>query len=176
MSLSKKNKRKEFKKNSIKNFKKFDLLKKEKELTYVIIKPEVASNSEIVKDILRMIKKEDLKIENISEGFLKEDVMKRHYIHLADKPFYGDLIEYMTKDKTIKLLISGENSVWRIRALCGATNPLMASKGTIRNKYGSNIQMNAVHASASIEEARSEIRNHYSLEVVKKFRKRGFEL
>lgn len=177
MALSKYERRKRIKKMGNENFGKYQAkMRVEKELTYVMIKPEVACYQNKVWDIISMIKKAGLKIELQSTEFLKREKVANHYIHLADKPFYKDLLDYMTSDIVVKLIVSGKNSVQVMRNLCGPTNPEKAMEGTIRKKYGKNIQMNAVHASATIEEAKSEIRNHYESEIVEMFRNKGFEL
>ena len=86
----------------------------------------------------------------------KEKAEGFYAIH-KDKPFFGDLIEYMTSGPVIVQVLQGENAVENYRNVMGATNPENAQEGTIRKEYALNIQENSVHGSDSIENAEIEI-------------------
>ena len=177
MSLSKSKKKKKIRTIGDKNHWKTPMpINTEKELTYVMIKPGFACYQNIVWDITSMIKQKGLKIEFQSTEFLKRDVVALHYIHLKEKSFYQELIDYMSSDFVVKLVVSGKNAVKVMRDLCGPTNPANAPGGTIRKKYGMDIQRNVIHASESKEEGRREIRLHCIPETVDLFRRKGFEL
>jgi nucleoside-diphosphate kinase len=176
MVLSKSKKKLKTKK-LIENFEKHEYKRNaSKELCYIMIKPEIACSQNKVWDIISMLKQKGLRIEYQSTEFLEKETVKEHYKHLNDKPFFNGLVEYMTSDLVVKLLVSGKDAVKLVRELCGPTNPVDATEGTIRKKYGTDIQKNAIHASATVEEGKSETRLHISKEVVNKLRKKGFEL
>jgi len=177
MSLSKSEKKKKIRLMGNKNHWKTPVpINTEKELTYVMIKPEIACYQNKVWDIIEMIKQKGLKIEFQSTEFLSKDVVAKHYIHLKEKPFYQELIDYMSSDFVVKLVVSGKDAVKIMRDLCGPTNPENAVEGTIRKKYGESIQRNAVHASESKVEGQREIRLHCTSETVDFLRRKGFEL
>jgi nucleoside-diphosphate kinase len=176
MALSKLNKKTKTKR-IFENFKKYEYKRNaQKELCYIMIKPEIACSQNKVWDIISMLKQKGLKIEYQSTEFLDTEIVKEHYKHLNDKPFFKGLVDYMTSDLVVKLIVSGKNAVKIVRDLCGPTNPANAPEGTIRKKYGKDIQMNAIHASATIEEAKSETRLHINKNTINKLRKKGFEL
>lgn len=176
MALSK-SKRKIKKIKQKENFEKHEFQRNtQKELCYIMIKPEIACSQNKVWDIISMLKQKGLKIEYQSTECLNKEIVKEHYKHLNDKPFFNGLVDYMTSDLVVKLIVSGKNAVKTVRELCGPTNPADATEGTIRKKYGTDIQMNAIHASATVEESKSETRLHISKDVVSKLRKKGFEL
>ena len=86
----------------------------------------------------------------------KEKAEGFYSIH-KDKPFFNDLIEYMTSGPVIVQVLQGDNAVENYRNIMGATNPENAKKGTIRKEYALNIQENSVHGSDSEENAKIEI-------------------
>jgi len=177
MSLSKLNKRKKIRQMGFKNVGKTPYEKStKKELTYVMIKPGFACCQDIVNDIINLFKQNELSVEFQSYEYLKLDKVAQHYKHLAEQPFFNDLNKYMTSDIVLKMVVSGENAVEKVRNLCGPTNPANAPQGTIRKKYGKNIQENCIHASATKGEGESEIRLHCTSETIDFLRRKGFEL
>ena len=82
---------------------------------------------------------------------------RRFYSVHRDKPFFNDLIDYMTSGPVIIQVLEGDNAIENYRKIMGSTNPENADKGTIREKYALNIQENSVHGSDSIENANIEI-------------------
>lgn len=177
MSLSKIKKRKKIRTMGDKNHWKTPMpINTEKELCYVMIKPGFACYQNMVWDITSMLKQKGLKIEFQSTEFLKDKVVAQHYRHLADEPFYDSLTKYMVSDFVVKIIVSGKNAVKITRDLCGVTNPAKAAEGTIRKKYGIDIQRNVIHASESKEEGKREIRLHCTSETIDLLRRKGFEL
>ena len=79
------------------------------------------------------------------------------YIVHKDRPFYGELIEFMTSGPVVAMVLEGENAVAKNRELMGATDPKKAEKGTIRADFAESIDANAVHGSDSLENAKVEI-------------------
>jgi nucleoside-diphosphate kinase len=89
---------------------------------------------------------------------MDEALASRHYAIHADKPFFKDLIEYITSTPIVAAVFEGGGAVELIRKIMGATNPAKAELGTIRRDFGIDIQQNAVHGSDSVETAAKEIR------------------
>ena len=126
------------------------------ERTFSIIKPDAtkrnltgAINKMIEENGLKIIAQKRIKLTRLqAEGF--------YNIH-KDKPFFKDLVDYMTSEPVILQVLQGENAIVRYREVMGATNPENADKGTIRKKFAINIQENSVHGSDSLENANIEI-------------------
>jgi len=89
------------------------------------------------------------------------DAKKFYEIH-KERPFFGELVEFMTRGPIVAAIIEKENAVEDFRKLIGATNPAEAEEGTIRKKYAKNVGENAVHGSDSNENAIIEARFHFS--------------
>ncbi len=89
---------------------------------------------------------------------VEKALAKRHYAIHAGKPFFNDLIDYITSTPIVAIVFEGEGAMDLIRKIMGATDPAKAEKGTIRKDFGLDIQRNAVHGSDSIETAKKEIK------------------
>ena len=124
--------------------------------TFSIIKPD-ATKRNITGAINKIIEKNNLSIIGQKRIKLSKEKAEGFYAIHKDKPFFGDLIEYMTSGPVIVQVLQGENAVENYRNVMGATNPENAEEGTIRKKYALNIQENSVHGSDSIENAEIEI-------------------
>lgn len=122
-----------------------------------MIKPD-AVKSRNVGNIISIYEKNDFQIEQIKILIPDELLLSRHYEEHKGKVFYGELIEFMKSNRVVAMVLSGKNAVKEIRRINGCTNPLEAEEGTIRKVYGSGLTMNAVHASASAEDAKREIK------------------
>lgn len=127
-----------------------------KEQTFVIIKPDGLPRH-LVGKILGRLEDELLVIKKLKVSLFQENILKLHYHHLIDKPFYKDLEDYMTSGECVFIVLEGDNAVTRVRELVGATDPKLAESGTIRNIYGESLTRNLVHASDSKESAELEI-------------------
>ena len=125
--------------------------------TFSIIKPD-ATKRNITGAINKIIEENNLVIIAQRRIKLSKDKAEGFYSVHKDKPFFNDLIEYMTSGPVIIQVLEGENAIENYRKIMGATNPENADKGTIREKYALNIQENSVHGSDSIENANIEIR------------------
>ena len=125
--------------------------------TFSIIKPD-ATKRNITGAINKIIEENNLVIIAQRRGKLSKDKAEGFYSVHKDKPFFNDLIDYMTSGPVIIQVLEGDNAIENYRKIMGATNPENADKGTIREKYALNIQENSVHGSDSIENANIEIR------------------
>ena len=124
--------------------------------TFSIIKPD-ATKRNLTGSINSLIENSGLRI--IAQKRIKltiEQAQKFYDIH-NDKPFFKDLIEYMTSEPVVVQVLQGENAVKKYREVMGATNPENAEDGTIRKLFALNVQENSVHGSDSDENAKKEI-------------------
>ncbi len=126
------------------------------ERTLSIIKPDCVGKSVIGK-ILSRFEDNGLKIVAGKMLHLTEEQAKEFYKIHAERPFYGELVEFMTSGPVFVSVLEGENAVMRNRDIMGATNPQEAAEGTIRRDFADSIDANAVHGSDSLENANIEI-------------------
>ena len=124
--------------------------------TFSIIKPD-ATKRNITGSINQVIEKNGLRIIAQKRIKLTTDQAENFYSVHKDRPFFRDLIEYMTSEPVVVQVLSGENSVEKYRSIMGATNPENAESGTIRKLFALNVQENSVHGSDSEENAKIEI-------------------
>ena len=124
--------------------------------TFSIIKPD-ATKRNITGSINKIIEDNNLVIIAQKRTKLTKEKAEGFYSIHKDKPFFNDLIEYMTSGPVIVQVLQGDNAVENYRKIMGATNPDNAEKGTIRKEYALNIQENSVHGSDSEENAKIEI-------------------
>ncbi len=126
------------------------------ENTFLMIKPEMVKakrQGEIIDFILR----NGFDIVRMRQFSFIPEMAREFYAVHAEKPFFGDLIEYITSGEVIGLELQRDDAVKATRELVGATDPAEARLGTIRHMYGTSLQMNAVHASDSAESAEKEL-------------------
>ena len=138
--------------------------KKELERTLAIIKPDGMKN---MIPIIEMIYKNGLKIVKAKVEVLDKEIIKEHYAHLLDKPFYPELEAYMTSDRVMLMILEGDDAVEKFRTLMGPTDSRLANPDTIRGRYGVDKSTNAVHGSDSIENAEIEINRFFKRNVKK---------
>ena len=124
--------------------------------TFSIIKPD-ATKRNITGAINKIIENNNLTIVAQKRIKLSKQKAEEFYSIHKDKPFFLELVEYMTSGPVIVQVLEGEKAVEQYRKVMGSTNPESAEEGTIRKEYGLNIQENAVHGSDSIENAKNEI-------------------
>ena len=124
--------------------------------TFSIIKPD-ATKRNITGEINSIIEKKGLKIIAQKRIILSQENAKEFYSIHKDKPFFSDLIEYMTSQPVVLQVLQSDDAVNKYREVMGSTNPKDAKEGTIRSKFGLNIQENSVHGSDSKENADIEI-------------------
>jgi len=126
------------------------------EQTLSIIKPDAVKKGVIGK-IVDRFESNGLKIAAMKKLELsKKDAQSFYAVH-AQRPFFGELVEFMTSGPVVVMVLEGEDAVAKNRNLMGATNPKEAEKGTIRADFAESIDANAVHGSDSLENAKIEI-------------------
>ena len=124
--------------------------------TFSIIKPD-ATKRNITGAINKIIEENNLSIVSQKRIKLSKEQAEGFYSVHKDKPFFSELIDYMTSGPVIIQVLDGENAVDQYRKIMGATDPSNAADGTIRKKFALNIQENSVHGSDSEENAKNEI-------------------
>lgn len=125
------------------------------EQTLVLIKPDAVERNLIGK-ILSEYERNDLKISDLKLLTASKELAETHYAEHKGKPFYENLVSYLTRSPIVALVLDGENAVSRVRALNGTTNPEDSGDNTIRALYGVSLSENTVHSSDSIESADRE--------------------
>lgn len=130
-------------------------------ITFTMIKPDAVKKGHIG-NILADINNAGFKILAMKFTQLsKQDAEAFYEIH-KERPFFNDLVEFMTSGPIVAAVLEKENAVEDFRNLIGATNPQEAAEGTIRNKYAESIDANAIHGSDSDENALIESKFHFS--------------
>ena len=126
------------------------------EQTLSIIKPDAVKKGVIGK-IIDRFESNGLRIAAIKKAQLTEEKAGGFYAVHKERPFFKDLVEFMTSGPVVIMVLEGENAVLKNRDLMGATNPKEAAAGTIRADFAESIDANAVHGSDSLENAKIEI-------------------
>ena len=126
------------------------------ERTLSIIKPD-ATEKNVIGKILTRFEDAGLKIVATKMLTLDKSLAGSFYEVHKERPFYGDLVAYMTTGPVLVSVLEGESAVQKNRDLMGATNPKEAKPGTIRADFADSIEANAVHGSDSLENAKREI-------------------
>ena len=136
------------------------------ERTLVLIKPDAIANNHIG-DIIKYYEKEGFKVAAMKLMKMTKELAAKHYVEHIGKPFYDDLVAFMTASPIVAMVLTGDNVIAKVREVNGATNPEKAAEGTIRKLYASSVTKNAVHASDSPENAAREIAIFFSeIEIV----------
>jgi nucleoside-diphosphate kinase len=129
--------------------------------TFTMIKPDAVANGHIG-GILNMISEAGFRIVAMKLTQLTVADAKEFYAVHAERPFYGELVEFMSRGPIVAAILEKDNAVEDFRTLIGATNPANAEEGTIRKKYATSMGENAVHGSDSDENAAIEGAFHFS--------------
>ncbi len=127
------------------------------ERSLVLIKPDAMQRG-LAGTIISRLQEQGLNMIALRMLHMDKALAERHYAIHTDKPFFEDLINYITSTPIIAAVFKAEGAVERIRKIMGATDPAKAEPGTIRKDFGLDIQQNAVHGSDSIETAQKEIK------------------
>jgi nucleoside-diphosphate kinase len=126
------------------------------EKTFSIIKPNAVKKNAIG-DIIATFEKAGLRVGAAKLSLLGKDKCELFYAEHKERPFFGELVSFMTSGPVLLLCLVGEGAVAKNREIMGATDPKKAAPGTIRAKHGDNVGENAVHGSDSAESAKREL-------------------
>ncbi|OGO01056.1 MAG: nucleoside-diphosphate kinase [Chloroflexi bacterium RBG_13_52_12] len=128
------------------------------ERSLVLVKPDAMERG-LAGAIIGRLQGAGLKLTALRMLHIDKALAEKHYAIHREKPFFKDLVEYITSTPVVAAVFEGEGAVERIRKLMGATDPSKAAPGTIRKDYGLDVQRNSTHASDSPENAEIEIAN-----------------
>ena len=126
------------------------------EKTLVLVKPDAVQRGLIGRIITRFEEK-GLKLTGMKLMTLGSELLREHYSHLADKPFFPGTVKFMQATPVVAICLEGLDAVETVRRLCGITKSREATPGTIRGDWAMSIQANLVHASDSTETAAKEV-------------------
>ncbi len=121
-----------------------------------MVKPDGVGRR-LVGECIRRFEQRGLKLVGMKMQIMPAELAKEHYSEHADKPFFGDLVSFITSGPTVQMVWEGPDAVAQVRKMNGATNCAKADVGTIRGDFGLSLQCNIIHASDSPETAKREI-------------------
>jgi nucleoside-diphosphate kinase len=124
--------------------------------TLVLVKPD-GVRRRLVGEVIRRIEAKTFDIVALRVLHIDADLAKQHYAEHTDKPFFGDLVEFITSGPVVAMCVEGEEAVSTIRTMMGVTDPKKAAPGTLRGDYGLAITENIVHGSDSPASAEREL-------------------
>ncbi|HVK62627.1 MAG TPA: nucleoside-diphosphate kinase [Bdellovibrionales bacterium] len=127
-----------------------------KEMTFSIIKPNAVKKN-VMGDVIATFEKQGLTIAAAKLTVLSRKKAEEFYAEHKERPFFGELVDFMTSGPVMLMALSGEGAVMKNREIMGATDPKKAAPGTIRAKHGDSVGENAVHGSDSPESAAREL-------------------
>jgi nucleoside-diphosphate kinase len=127
-----------------------------KEMSFLMLKPD-AVKRKLSGKIVSRLEQKGLKIVAAKMMTIREDLAQKHYAEHSEKPFFKDLVEYITSGPVLAMVIEGGECISLIRKMVGATNPKEADLGTIRGDYAIDTGRNIIHASDSPASAKREI-------------------
>ena len=136
--------------------------------TFTMLKPGVLQRR-IAGEIITRIERNGFKIIGLKLMQIPRDLAEEHYGEHSEKPFFSDLVGYITSAPVVAMVLEGEEAISRMRLLCGATKVDQALPGTIRGDYATQTQLNIVHASDSPESAEREIGLFFTREEIKPY-------
>ena len=126
------------------------------EETLVLIKPDGVKR-QICGEILTRYERKGLIIKAMKLLQTPKELAQEHYAEHKDKPFFGELVDFITSGPVLAFVLAGKNAVTSVRTINGATNPVDATPGSIRGDYALTMDSNVVHASDSVDSAAREI-------------------
>ena len=131
------------------------------ERSFVMIKPDGVAAG-LTGEIVSRIERRGLVITGLKKLTVTRAAAEAHYAEHADKPFFGELVEFITSGPVVMLAVDGQGAIGALRTMMGATNPLNAAPGTIRGDYALDVGQNIIHGSDGEESAARELALHFS--------------
>ncbi|MDX2226274.1 MAG: nucleoside-diphosphate kinase [Verrucomicrobiae bacterium] len=130
------------------------------ETTLILVKPD-GVQKKLVGEVIRRFEAAGFSIRGLKMMKLTSAILREHYAHLTDKPFYPEIENFMASDRVVALALEGENAVARGREMMGPTDSKKAAKGTIRGDFGVDVMVNVLHGSDSVESAQAELKRFF---------------
>jgi nucleoside-diphosphate kinase len=131
--------------------------------TFVIFKPD-CMEKRLVGTVLDRFERAGFSVVGCKMVRLSSDILREHYAHVASKPFYPEIEQFMRSRPVIMMALEGEGIVQKVRDLLGPTDSRKAAKGTIRGDFGTEMMKNVVHASDTDENAQIELKRFFKPE------------
>jgi nucleoside-diphosphate kinase len=123
--------------------------------TLILVKPDAFARG-LTGEIIARFERKGLKIVALKHMTVTEDLAKQHYAEHDGKPFFGELVEFITSGPIVAMVLEGDQAITAARQVIGATNPLEASPGSIRGDFAIAVGQNMVHGSDSTESGKRE--------------------
>ena len=133
------------------------------ERTLILIKPDAIQRG-LAGAVLSRFESKGLQLVGVKMMQLTDELLREHYAHIADKPFFPGIANFMKSSPVIAVCVEGLDCVDTVRRLCGVTKAREAEVGTIRGDFAMSIQTNIVHASDSLENAKAEVKRFFKEE------------
>jgi nucleoside-diphosphate kinase len=131
-----------------------------RETTLILFKPDAVGGGFVGK-VLARFEAAGMKIRGLKMLRFDDALLKEHYVHIAAKPFFPEVQQFMQKTPVIALALEGDNAIARVRELLGPTDSKKAAKGTIRGDLGVDVMVNVCHASDTPETAAQELKRFF---------------
>lgn len=144
------------------------------EKTLVLVKPDAIQRG-LSGEILHRFERKGLKIAGLKMMSLDDVVLKEHYAHLADKPFFASLANFMKSSPVIAICLEGLEVVAAVRLITGITKSREAEAGSIRGDFAMSVSCNVIHASDSVDNAKNEVKRFFNGEELFEYNKGEFE-
>ncbi|MEZ4087323.1 MAG: nucleoside-diphosphate kinase [Candidatus Gracilibacteria bacterium] len=144
-----------------------------KEKTLVLIKPDGIQRG-LVGEVMKRFEQKGLKVVGMKMMSLDEAVLREHYAHIADKPFFPGVSKFMQSSPVIAICLEGLEVVQAVRILCGITKAREAEAGSIRGDLAMSVACNVVHASDSVETAMKEVPRFFNPDEIFSYDKSEF--
>jgi nucleoside-diphosphate kinase len=138
------------------------------ETTLILLKPDCTS-SRLNGEVILRFEKSGFQVVACKMMRLTDSVLREHYAHIADRPFFPEVAGFMQSAPVIAIALKGENVIAQVRDILGATDPKEAAQGTIRNLFAKDKMHNVVHASDSPENAALELQRFFTPEEIFQF-------
>ncbi len=133
------------------------------ERTYIMLKPDCVRRG-LMGEVISRIERKGFRITAAKMMTLDEDILNVHYAHLKDKPFFPDLMKFMTSGPVLAMIVEGNGVIEGMRRLMGRTNYEEAEAGTIRGDFATSTTENIIHGSDGPETAEAEIHRFFGSE------------
>ena len=127
-----------------------------KQQTLILVKPDGVKRR-LIGEVISRIEAKGFEIRELRMATIEESLAQKHYAEHVDKPFFGELVSFITSGPLVAMVVEGVDAVAGMRQLMGATNPIEAAPGSIRGDFATIIGENIVHGSDSLESAQREI-------------------
>jgi len=128
--------------------------------TLILLKPDCVSKH-LCGEVLKRFEGAGFRIRGMKMILLDDAILKEHYAHIAERPFFPEVVAFMQTEPVIALALAGENVIDQVRTLLGPTDSRKAPKGTIRGDFGVDTMVNVAHASDSPEAAAAELKRFF---------------